>query len=622
MSKSWRVSFFINLISCFCLAIGLLPSASAEVVENESCFTCHGDPASNPFIDSQKYEHSIHGDHRCIRCHSDITQVPHDLPLAPVSCSACHHLESQMFLNSDHGQALKAGISEAASCKSCHGDSHELLDYRNQESPVYRFNIPAMCGTCHENTESMKKFHLSQGAPVYSYSHSVHGLALQKGAVASAVCTDCHGSHNMHKATNPSSKLYWQNIPETCGKCHENVKLIYLESIHGKAMAAGKREAPVCTDCHGEHTIDAIKLSTSKVFPSHIPETCGQCHDAERITTKYQLPPHAVETYMESFHGLAMRLGSVTAANCASCHGAHDILPYNDPRSSVHPNNLPQTCGKCHTGVGAQVTQGQIHSGTRPGMEHLAVAFVRRFYILLMILVLGGMFLHNCFDFFKKLRAHYLKMSQMGARLRMNFNERLQHGILAITFIILAYTGFALKYPQAWWAAPFVGRIDWRGLGHRAAALIFCILALYHVGFLLFTKRGRWQLKALIPRRHDFIQFFQMFNYLRGKRPNRPVFGFYSYIEKIEYWALVWGSMVMVVTGILMINEGWFLGIFPKWFFDVVTAVHFYEAILASLAIILWHGYFVMFDPDEYPMKWTWINGRNSPSDMEHREDN
>jgi cytochrome b subunit of formate dehydrogenase len=572
-------------------------------------------------VDPAKFGVSIHGRNLCTSCHTDIHEVPHAVPLKPVSCATCHRIETEVYLHSDHGIALKAGVSEAASCKSCHGDPHELLDSRHPGSPVFRANVPQTCAQCHERTEEMAKFHLGQAAPIASYLDSVHGVALKEGNVSAAVCTDCHGSHDLHKPTNPTSKLYWQTIPQTCGKCHENIKQTFLRSIHGQALAAGKRDAPVCTDCHGEHTIAAVKTEASKVFPSHIPETCGQCHAAERITTKYRLPEHVLETYMDSFHGLALQLGSVTAANCASCHGAHDILPSNDERSSVHPNNLPRTCGRCHAGVSAQVAKGQIHSGTRPGLEHRVVSFVRRFYLSLIFLLIGGMLIHNALDFRRKLARHYQESRRAGHPERMALNERIQHGLLIIAFVTLAYTGFALKFPQAWWASPFVGRVDWRSFAHRAFAVVFCALALYHLGYILFTAKGRRHLRALLPRRADFIQPFQMLAYYLGRRTARPVFAHYSYVEKAEYWALVWGSIIMTLTGVLMTWEGWTLRLFPKWLFDVVTTIHYYEAILACLAILVWHFYFVIFDPDEYPMKWTWITGRPSTADQTHRAD-
>ena len=71
----------------------------------------------------------------------------------------------------------------------------------------------------------------------------------------------------------------------------------------------------------------------------------------------------------------------------------------------------------------------------------------------------------------------------------------------------------------------------------------------------------------------------------------------------------------------LMTWQNWTLRVFPKWFFDVLSTVHFYEAVLACLAIVVWHGYFVAMDPDEYPMKWTWLTGRASAADTAHRGD-
>ncbi len=570
----------------------------------------------------EKFDASTHGKLRCVSCHSDITSEEHDVPLKKVECGNCHRVETEIYKNSDHGIALGAGVSSAASCKACHGEPHGILNSRNTASPVNRANIPATCAQCHAKTEEMAKFQLSQPAPIVSYAHSVHGRALsQNGGSSAAMCTDCHGSHDLHKPTNPQSKLFWQNIPATCGKCHENISKTFARSVHGKAVTAGKRDAPICTDCHGEHAIAPVKEKESKVSPAHITQTCGQCHAAERIITKYQLPAHVVETYMGSFHGLASQLGSVTAANCASCHGAHDILPSDDPRSMIYPANLSRTCGKCHAGVSAQVAQGQIHSGTRPGLEHRVVSYVRIFYWLLISLTIGGMLLHNGMDFLKKLKLHFQRMRSAGEPQRMTKSERIQHAFLFISFTVLAYTGFALKFPQSWWAAPFMGQGDWRSMGHRTAALLFCLLAGYHVLFLIFTPRGRHELKQLLPVKADFIQPFQMIGFYLGLRTDRPVFGKYGYVEKAEYWALVWGSIVMVLTGVLMTWSDWTLKIFPKWFFDVVTSIHYYEAILACSAIVVWHFYFVIFDPDEYPMKWSWVSGRGSPADEKHRKE-
>ncbi len=362
----------VCLLWAAALLSGAVPAAAATTapakapppaIDNDDCLGCHADPSlevppgpdgkpRSLLVEEARFSASIHGQNRCTSCHEDIVEVPHPdgFRAKPVACSQCHRLETDIYRASDHGQAVHQGVEEAASCKDCHGATHSLLDSRNPASPVYRTNIPATCARCHSRVVEMQRFNLRQQNPVGSYESSVHGLAVARGVTNAAVCTDCHGSHDLHRSTNPESKLYWKNVPGTCGKCHENVERTYARSVHGKALAEGVRDTPVCTDCHGEHTIAAVKSAESSVSPANVPNTCAQCHAAQRLITQYQLPPDVVSTYAQSFHGLALAGGNPTVANCASCHGAHDILPASDPLSSVNPKALPQTCGKCHPG--------------------------------------------------------------------------------------------------------------------------------------------------------------------------------------------------------------------------------------------------------------------------------
>lgn len=587
-------------------------------LDNAACLECHGEEDAEPQVSSERFLRSVHADNECTSCHDDVTEAFHDTPLKKVSCSDCHDIESEIYLQSYHGQALSQGREQAASCKDCHGDSHYIMPSNSDDSRINRKNITETCARCHADTEQMIRYSLEQLAPIDSYEHSVHGLANQENGGLAATCTDCHGSHNLLKSSDPESKLHWQNISSTCGRCHENIAQTYARSIHGEAVADGKRDAPTCTDCHGEHGIAPTSSDESKVSAAHISATCAECHAAERIVTKYRLPKFAVETYMDSFHGLSMRMGSVSAANCASCHGKHDILPSTDPRSSIHPDNLKRTCSVCHPGVTDQVARGQIHSGTRPGLEHRATGMVRNIYGWLFMIVLGGMLFHNGLDLTRKLREHFQKLEEAGgAPHRMTGNERIQHAILATTFIVLAYTGFALVNPDAWWARPMTGQSDVRGIGHRVAAILFVVLSVYHMVYVTCTRRGRWQIVQLAPRWSDFVHFGQMISFYLGFRKKRAKFEHYSYIEKAEYWALVWGSVLMVLTGALLTWEEWTLSRFPKWFYDVCTAIHYYEAVLACGAIVIWHFYFVMFDPEEYPVKWTAFSGHESPADRE-----
>jgi hypothetical protein len=146
-------------------------------------------------------------------------------------------------------------------------------------------------------------------------------------------------------------------------------------------MRGGIAESPVCTDCHGEHTITKITDPTSAVYVKNIPRTCSACHDKEAISTRYALPKKRFSTYMDSFHGIALDYGMTKAANCASCHGFHEILPAADPASTVHKQNLPGTCGKCHPNAGENFAKGSIHVEVTP-QKAMGVFVVRIFYTI------------------------------------------------------------------------------------------------------------------------------------------------------------------------------------------------------------------------------------------------
>jgi hypothetical protein len=201
-------------------------------------------------------------------------------------------------------------------------------------------------------------------------------------------------------------------------------------------------------------------------------------------------------------------------------------MPSTDPLSRIHADNLPETCGKCHPGAGENFARGtvQVTDGVANG-EHPWVNWVRRFYICLIVIVIGGMELHNGIDFVRKGRAPRLPRGR--DYLRLSLSERLQHATMAGSFIVLAYSGFALKFPGAWWATP----LTWLGEGessrqfvHRVAATAMVGICLYHLLYLGLTRRGREQLWAMVPQWHDVRAAGQMVGYYLGRRPDRPAF--------------------------------------------------------------------------------------------------
>jgi hypothetical protein len=279
----------------------------------------------------------------------------------------------------------------------------------------------------------------------------VHGQAVANGSQQAAVCTDCHGAHDILPANDATSRVNKFNVPATCGKCHARVTTAFLQSIHGQALSRGNSLAPVCTDCHGIHTIKAPSDPNSSVSSGHLAtETCARCHQGVRLTQEFGVAGNRVSTYLDSYRGLASQGGSVVVANCSSCHGVHNILPSSDPRSTVNPANLDATCGQCHKGVTQKFTLAKVHvdidGGRSSDAGTRAVRYARRFYIPLILLVIGGMVLHNAILWRAKPIARH--RGQTHTVLRMTPNQRRQHLLLLSSFFVLVLTGFALKYPD------------------------------------------------------------------------------------------------------------------------------------------------------------------------------
>jgi len=143
------------------------------------------------------------------------------------------------------------------------------------------------------------------------------------------------------------------------------------------------------------------------------------------------------------------------------------------------------------------------------------------------------------------------------------------------------------------------------------------LACLWHLAYLP-TRRGRAHLWAMLPRYQDVREAVLNLAYLLGLRAEPPGFDRFSYIEKAEYWALIWGSVVMAGTGFMLWFENWTLKFLAKWVLDVATLVHYYEAWLAASAILVWHFYYVIFNPDVYPMDWTWLTGKVSEETLRH----
>ncbi len=627
------VRFLLLCTLCFSFLAWATNAHAVKKLKDADCLTCHGDrsfsgdekgKAVSLFVDQSQFKRSIHGKMLgCVDCHKDIKSLVHDKPPAKIACADCHVAAQDAYEHSMH--AKPAGTAPvAATCIDCHGPAHGILAPGHPQSPVNHANIPATCGQCHGQKFLMESNGVS-AQPFLSYQSSVHGRAVANGSMKAAVCTDCHSDHEILPANQAGSPIYKFNVPATCGKCHSDIADTFNASIHGQALAHGNQQAPACTDCHGIHSIKSPDNPSSPVAERNLSrDTCARCHEGVRLSQEFGVPANRVNSYFDSYHGLAAEGGSVVAANCSSCHGVHDILPSSDPRSSINPAHLDATCGKCHQGVTAKFTLTKVHlqdgAGTHGNdIDSISVRWVRYIYTVLILLVIGAMFLHNAIIWRSKAVAR--RRIQNPMMTRMSEQQRWQHLILLASFMILVITGFALKFPDSWFAHTLGMSEHLRGAIHRIAGTVLILAGIYHIFYLAAAHEGRKLMRDIAPHPQDAFDAWAAIRYYLGLSEQKPKFGRFNYAEKAEYWALVWGTALMGLTGVIMWAKVLVGDLLARWWVDVATAIHYYEAILATLAIIVWHFYQVFFDPDVYPMNWAWWDGEMPVGHYKHEHE-
>jgi hypothetical protein len=407
-TKIWIVLW--GIVSFLVLGIGVEEGWSAQV----ACFDCHRDESLSKkdargktvslFVSEAGFKNSVHGALSCSDCHTKITDDSHaeggkKAADRRVNCESCHEKAEKEYKQGLHSKMIMKGTERAANCFDCHG-KHNILPSKNPRSMTHAPNIEKTCNRCHSDIDFVKQHALGATTPGEEFKKSVHG---KTGEVT---CISCHGSHDVRSLIDPKSTIFRSNIPQTCGSCHPDITKEFTESIHGVLAARGRTDAPTCTTCHGIHGIKAKVDPDSPVNERRIAlTTCPQCHAAERISKEYKLTTIPVKSYYDSFHGLSYRGGDTYSANCASCHGVHDIRPSSDPQSMIYKDNLQKTCGNCHPGASENFAIGKIHtlaSITGGDFGEKVVGWVRVIYIILIVAVIGGMIFFNFTDWLRK----------------------------------------------------------------------------------------------------------------------------------------------------------------------------------------------------------------------------
>lgn len=648
--KGKEVSLYVNVkilqssphrkLSCVSCHVGFNAEEMPhkENIQPINCMSCHKDArVKHQFHPQMKNANGMNGTigTSCKTCHGthDVISLKSKnskwaSEKLTESCGQCHERVKNVFVNSQHYQAYTGGVSGAPNCLSCHNNALITKKF-NGDTLQVKLAQEKLCLSCHMDDPDIRAKTSPSAGFIMSYEKSVHGSALIGGNAKAATCIDCHTSHGIKNGNETSASVNKLNIPATCGACHTDLTNEYKNSIHGiSALQKGNRESPVCTDCHGEHNILKHDDPNSPVaFQNVSKQVCAPCHTSVKLSDKYGFATDRFKTFSDSYHGLAIRGGDLEVANCVSCHGAHNIKSHNDSTSTTYKSNLVATCGSCHPGANANFTVGRIHVSLDKEEEPL-LYWIAYLYISLIVTILAGMFIHNLLDFIKK--AKIKKLKQAGhieseshghaLYLRMNLSERIQHATMAISFMILVITGFMLRYPESWWVTHIRQLSEdafiYRSLLHRIAAVVMVAVSLYHIYYISFTERGRQLLKDLLPRYQDILDAIGVAKFNLGISKEKPMLDRFSYIEKAEYWALIWGTIVMTATGFILWFDNTFMGLLTKLGWDAARTIHYYEAWLAFLAIVVWHLYFVIFNPDIYPMNTAWLTGKISEEQM------
>lgn len=615
----------------FVLVVFLSPLPAA--LENSDCLGCHADRELEAetergkkldlWVPEDVLKGSVHEALSCTDCHTgakSFEEVPHGDKALQKNCRSCHEDVYDVYFKDDvHGNAFKSGNPRAPSCYHCHG-GHRITPLASPESRMSKSNQPDTCGNCHGSEESNREVGITKRNLITRYQTSVHWQAIKEGKNG-ASCSDCHGHHSILSSAAENSRISRTAVPNTCRGCHPNEARSFWSGAHGSALYHGNNDAPTCITCHGDHDMASLRSRVGDAKQWTSTQVCIWCHGNKRMMARYGLDTTPVDSYMEDFHGLTQRGTLGASATCADCHDPHHSLPSSHPSSRMHITNRGTTCGNCHGKVSQSFALSFSH---QKAMKHRGAKIenvIRLIYILIIIFTVGGMLFHNFVIWYRAVKIKIARQKEKKTVRRMSRFEKVSHIVLTVTFFTLVITGFALKYPDASWVK-FLFSLGMteavRGFIHRLAAVLLIGNSLIFILYVLARPRGKRALKAFMPRKKDFSDFFHTLQYFLGIRKERVKFGIFNYAEKFEFWALVWGTVIMVVTGFILWFPKMITAGLPSWVIGVARVIHFYEALLATLAILIFHIFYTIFLPEEYPMNVSWLTGDILEEDARH----
>ncbi len=572
------------------------------VTPNELCLDCHGVPGFKVktkgedgrvylrklTIDVKALNNSVHKDRKCVECHPGVVQIPHIEEMETrIICEMCHREvlskrrdekngstealsrlkeKVQRFQTSTHALARKDDKTRPrAYCTDCHG-GHAIFPPNTEGRHEFRIGSPNVCGDCHDKQKAL-------------YEESHHGVqSMRFGNLDTAVCSDCHNAHGIHRTDIPKTRL---EITRNCGNCHEKQTDTYIKTYHGQVTRLGYAHTAKCYDCHDFHDQQKVENPKSAVHADNRLTTCRKCHPkaSEGYNTFY---PHGDPGDSKNypvlwFVALFMELLLLGVFGFFWAHSAiwflREYLEFGTFKRGHHAGGLVLD----DDGNPTPVDEASGNRGCAAD---------------------GG-----------PLRTHVI---------RFGLGWRIGHAILAISVILLVLTGTPVLFPDSFWAPhvmALLGGPIMAAFIHRIGAVMFAGVFFAHIAVILFNvlwlrrKTFRWfGPTSLLPRWQDLWDVIAMFKWFFGKGP-RPTFDHWSYFEKFDYWAPFWGMFVIGLSGLAMWFPAQVAAFLPGWVFNVATIVHGEEAFLAAVFLFTVHYFNCHFRPAKFPQDLVMFTG-------------
>lgn len=543
--------------------------------------------------------------------------TPALLQAATETCLGCHSYVTSL-------DEFNASVHGKNGCISCHVTISDLDAHMAGE----QMPEPVDCARCH--SQQADEFITS----VHNFDHKNINTS----------CTNCHT--NIHTLAEQENE--YATVNTICANCHTSSARDYNKSVHGSAFAEGNEDSATCIDCHGVHAISPLKNLSAHELAAFKTESCIDCHQDEEKMAANDVRANAVYTYIHNYHGKGFDLGfPEDGATCADCHTAHLVLPESDSDSSIHSDNLVQTCAQCHSNASPLFASFYAHADYKDKENYPLLYWTFMAMTTLLAVTFFVFWIHTFLWMFRGFIENREKQAAMvrgeihhvkdahKQYLRFEKKHIYLHLFVIISFLGLSLTGLPLKFSDQEWAKTmmsFFGGVHYAGLIHRGCAILtfyyFVSTLLMCVDFLFVRKdlpdRFLHRLfgpDSLMPNLRDIrdVKGMVRWFFFKGQKPS---FERWTYWEKFDFIAVFWGMFAIGGSGLMLWFPEFFGTFLPGWAMNVATIVHSDEALLATGFIFTVHFFNTHGRPEKFPMDFVIFNGQISKEELiEERAD-